>query len=358
MLRKNRLGLLKLIIIAGGFSILSSGVYAATLFSDQFSGSQLDSSKWNVVALEGTTGNEYSIQDSKLRVSLPGGTDGYMGQGMVLQFFPRHTLQSNDVSIRVSLAEISRNRIDGNKDNSGGGLCLRKDSSNYLCITILGNYSGYHPDPAYPGWTYYNTYTGHRIAIDSSQDGIRNHQEVQLDLNRLYSHDLKIYNNSGVWAISYKDSTSSNWNSINISTFTPASIANYSPYFYTWTGDGGYTRKTGSITMDFSNFVIEDSTASSTCDTTTSYNQGYSAGQTAAQAACRTNPASCGITTTGTGTSGSHAIYDPSTNQVHIPLLDVPSIFGGTPTVFETNWALVPNSNPLQLQLQSATQVP
>lgn len=91
-----------------------------------------------------------------------------------------------------------------------------------------------------------------------------------------------------------------------------------------------------------------------TCDTTTPYNQGYAAAQTA----CKANPSACGIIV-GTGsTTGSHASYTPSSNSVHIPYLDVPTLFGGTPTVYEVDFTVMPNTNPLQLQLQNAKQVP
>lgn len=93
------------------------------------------------------------------------------------------------------------------------------------------------------------------------------------------------------------------------------------------------------------------------CDTTTPYNQGYAA----AQAACKSSPSSCGITvsTSGSGvTTSSHATYNPTANTVHIPYLDVPTLFGGTPAVYEVDLTIMPNTNPLQLKLQNAKQVP
>lgn len=94
----------------------------------------------------------------------------------------------------------------------------------------------------------------------------------------------------------------------------------------------------------------------STCDTTTPYNQGYSA----AQAACKANPSSCGITVSTSGssvTTTGHATYTPSSNLVHIPYLDVPTLFGGTPTVYAVDLTVMPNTDPLQLKLQNAKQV-
>ncbi len=199
------------------------------------------------------------MQNSKLRVSLAGGTDGYMGKAMGLSFYPKYDLQSNDVSVRTTMTEISRNKVGGYKDNSGAHLCLKRDVS-FLCIGIFGNYSGYNPDPAYPGWAYYNTYVGHRIAMYVVGGGnVTYYKEVKLDLNTLYSYDVKIYNNNGTWAVAYKDVSSSNWNSFNMSVFAPSSIVGYKPYIQTVTGDGGDTRQTGSIAMDFSNFAIENS---------------------------------------------------------------------------------------------------
>jgi len=229
-----------------------------TLFSEQFSGSQLNLSNWTVTTDYNTTGNEYSLQNGKLRVSLAGGTDGYMGKSMVLSFYPKYNLQSNDVSIRTTMTEISRNKVDGYKDNSAGNLCLNRDDS-FLCIGIHGNYSGYHPDPT--SGIGYNIYVGHRIATYVVGGGrVTYYKEVQLNLSTLYSYDFKIYNNNGIWATAYKDVNSSNWNTFNMSAFAPSSIVGYKPYLQTHTGDGGDTRKTGSIVMDFSNFAIEGST--------------------------------------------------------------------------------------------------
>jgi hypothetical protein len=94
--------------------------------------------------------------------------------------------------------------------------------------------------------------------------------------------------------------------------------------------------------------------ATGTCDTTTPYDQGYAA----AQAACKANPSACGITvsTSPTTTSG-HATYSPTANTVHMPFLDVPTIFGGASSVYEVDLTVIPNTNPLQLKLQSAKQV-
>jgi hypothetical protein len=92
------------------------------------------------------------------------------------------------------------------------------------------------------------------------------------------------------------------------------------------------------------------------CDTTTPYNQGYAA----AQAACKANPSSCGITASTSGsivTTTGHATYTPSSNLVHIPYLDVPTIFGGTSSVYEIDLTVIPNTDPLQLKLQNAKQV-
>lgn len=228
----------------------------STSFSEQFSGSQLDLSKWTVSKDYNTSGNEYSLQNNKLRVSFPGGTNGFMGQPMVLSFYPKYEFTSENISVRTTMTEIARSKVDGQKDNSGGSLCLKRDDS-ALCIGVHGNYSGYHPDPNFPGWNYYNTYVGHRIAIYVTGGGnVTYYKEIQLDLNTLYSFDFKIFNNSGVWSVAYKDVNSSNWIPFSIPAFAPKSIIGYKSYIQTHTGDGGYTYKTGSITMDFSNFAI------------------------------------------------------------------------------------------------------
>jgi hypothetical protein len=236
------------------------------LFSDTFTSSQLDTSKWEVSDLDNTVGDTYEIRDNKLRVLLPGGTDGYMGKSMRLAFSPKYNiLPTSNISAGVTMAEINRAKVDGYKDNSGGLLCLtnRIDLSNSLCIGLMGNYSGYNPDGLnYPGWDYYDTYTGHRIFIQVANNGSQVfYSEVKLpELNELYTYDFKLYQHKGVWVAAYKEITSNVWNSIEVAAFAPVSVVDYRPVMYVFTGDGGYTRKTGSITMDFSQFLIEDVT--------------------------------------------------------------------------------------------------
>jgi hypothetical protein len=65
--------------------------------------------------------------------------------------------------------------------------------------------------------------------------------------------------------------------------------------------------------------------ASSTCDTTTPYNQGLTDGK----AACKANPASCGIATSGSSSGSGHATFDVSSGLLAIPYVDVPGPFGG-----------------------------
>lgn len=65
---------------------------------------------------------------------------------------------------------------------------------------------------------------------------------------------------------------------------------------------------------------------------------------------CKANQAACGIVT-----PTSHATYDPLGNKLTIPYVDVPNAFG-SPLVYSVNLSII-NSDPLQFQLKSATQL-
>ena len=60
---------------------------------------------------------------------------------------------------------------------------------------------------------------------------------------------------------------------------------------------------------------------------------GFESGKQAGIQQCVSDPASCGIITTGEGgcpvtTGGAHASYNPANGEVHIPFIDVPGPFG------------------------------
>lgn len=58
----------------------------------------------------------------------------------------------------------------------------------------------------------------------------------------------------------------------------------------------------------------------------------FDSGKQAGIQQCKTDPASCGISMTGSGTGGVHANFNPSTGELYIPLVDVPGAFGGVQT--------------------------
>jgi hypothetical protein len=58
----------------------------------------------------------------------------------------------------------------------------------------------------------------------------------------------------------------------------------------------------------------------------------FDSGKQAGIQQCVSDPASCGISVTGGTCTGTHATYNPSAGEVHIPLIDVPGPFGGTQT--------------------------
>jgi len=58
----------------------------------------------------------------------------------------------------------------------------------------------------------------------------------------------------------------------------------------------------------------------------------FDSGKQAGIQQCLTDPASCGISVTGSGTGGTHANFNPSTGELYIPFVDVPGVFGGVQT--------------------------
>jgi hypothetical protein len=69
-----------------------------------------------------------------------------------------------------------------------------------------------------------------------------------------------------------------------------------------------------------------------TTPTTATLAAEFDKGKQAGIQQCKTDPASCGISMTGSGTGGTHANFNPSTGELYIPLVDVPGAFGGMQT--------------------------
>jgi len=237
-------------------------VQASNVFQDNFNSATTFANQWNVSTVG--NGGTATVQNGKLIITNVGGSDGYMGKGDGINLIPKNifTTQSNNVSFSISTKEISRLRTNGYKDNSGVGLGLKPSSSSNdnISIGIYGNYSGYHPDPAKPGWTYYNTYNGHSIRISSSVNGTYYLHDInELDLNTLYDFDFKLEQVSGSWFARYKRSSSTTWTSVQIpAEKSPAFASEFVPSIGVWSGDGGYTRQNGSVNVEIDNALFTE----------------------------------------------------------------------------------------------------
>ncbi|GEM_PF-1484062 len=66
--------------------------------------------------------------------------------------------------------------------------------------------------------------------------------------------------------------------------------------------------------------------------TTPSGGGDFDSGKQAGIQQCLTDPVSCGISVTSSGTGGTHANFNPSTGELYIPFVDVPGVFGGVQT--------------------------
>lgn len=76
--------------------------------------------------------------------------------------------------------------------------------------------------------------------------------------------------------------------------------------------------------------TLKDDTEESTTTPTTNNND-FETGKQAGIQQCVSDPNSCGISITETGSNdGAHATYNPATGEVHIPFINVPGPFGGT----------------------------
>jgi len=218
-----------------------------TLFVDEFNGSELDTSKWDVQTAkgDGRNGNPatWTVANGKLSLDLAGGSDGYMGVPDGSVFTPKGVSLVGDFEETIALKELYR-QMRGYKDNSGIRLFAGKTH-----ISIHGNYSGYYWDHSY------GTYDHHRIEA-AGVNGEKCLLDESLDTNQYYQLELRIRRANGQGYVGYRMSGASAW------TEQPCSLETAPvPFFTTTSGDGGGTRVNGMFSGEVDRFEIKGTPA-------------------------------------------------------------------------------------------------
>ena len=217
------------------------------LFIDEFNGSELDTSKWDVKTANGAGKNgnpaTWTVANGKLNLDLKGGSDGYMGVPDGSIFTPKAVSLVGDFEETIALKELYR-QMRGYKDNSGIRLIAGKTS-----ISIHGNYSGYYLDHSY------GTYDRHRIEA-WGVNGEKCLLDESLDTNQYYQLELRIRRANGQGYVGYRMSGASAW------TEQPCSLETAPvPYITMSSGDGGGTRVNGMFSAEVDRFEIKGTPA-------------------------------------------------------------------------------------------------
>ena len=240
------------------YNLKSNTATSRYVFHDSFDSETLDSSKWTA---QNTNNASFALSNGSLIATAQGGSDGYMGIGDGYGFTSSISNLPQDYEIVLSGKEIERVKNGSYKDNSGFSLNLSDSSGSTISIGIGGNYSGYHPDPAYSGWSYYDQYQGHRIAIYANKNNSTvDFKKYELDLNTLYNVDFKIAFKNSKYTLSYRLSSTSEWIDYTLENYFFDSIANLKPAFGIWSGDGGTTRQNGKFVGEITDFYVKDLT--------------------------------------------------------------------------------------------------
>ena len=225
------------------------------IFHDDFETSEPLSDRWDILTSPsccgtGSPSNNQKV-DGSLVLDVMGVSSGYSGVGDGSWIQTKDVILTGDFYIETELQELSRERNNGYKDNSGAGIVVTKNGSKdtVASINIAGNYSGY-----YTGYSY-NQYNAHRIEAT-------NHLPLkELELDELYKVAFRIQRDNGVITTGYKLEGSTSW------VDTEAIVTNNEDLvvsIYIFSGDGGSTQQNGnlSVAVDYLTVKAESSDTS------------------------------------------------------------------------------------------------
>ena len=223
-------------------SRVSSSVSLARSFVEEFDGTTLDLTKWNVVAsFGGGRGAVWSVGGGALSADVPGGSCGSCGTTDGSSFVPKMAAFGGDFEMVLSVGELFRTQTGGYRDHSG--LRLYYGPSSW--IALLGNYS--HVMPGYA----YATYVGHRV-IAYGSDGAVCFLDDSFSLNTMYTMDLRIRRSGSVTAVGYRLQGTPNW--VERSCPLPNTGA---PVIDLVSGDGGGTSRNGRVGLRLDRFEVD-----------------------------------------------------------------------------------------------------
>ncbi len=215
-----------------------------TLFADDFSAPTLDLNKWRIDPCQADYNGRpatYAIESGALKVDVPGGSDGYMGKCSGNKFVAKTGAIAGDFEVTVSLAELLRQPVSGQKDNSGFMLTYGRTS-----VAVAGNYSGYW-------WgTAYSSYNRHRIWA-SGPDSVSAPclLDESLSLSTLHAMDFRIRRAQGIGYVAYRLQGTTNWIERTCTLDASGEV-----FVHAWSGDGGYTSSTGRFVGTIDNVLI------------------------------------------------------------------------------------------------------
>jgi hypothetical protein len=240
-----------------------------------------------------------------------------IGQSVVAEDFDLGIATSPEGTTLGENLNIEMDKTTGIKYLSGlkggGKLDISVQLSTKFEITIVGNW-----DPSIK--ISLTTETGNNIWLwDSYYDDVKGFGTELIKLSKLNWHySTAKTKNTVKWSVEGENAN------LYINNMVAAKTI--------WSNSESYTHLVISG-IDDADRIFEITGNDESEDTTDLSTTGpFEDGKQAGIQQCKTDPASCGISMTGSGTGGVHANFNPSTGELYIPLVDVPGAFGGVQT--------------------------
>ncbi len=195
-----------------------------------------------------TVGNveQPTINTGQLNLQINGGSDGYWGIADYLDLTPNYNgafsnLQTKEIEFNLQELLIESN--SGYKMNLNAGGQIFIDNNNSLYVAVQGYYSGYHPNPSFPGWAYYNQWNGHIVYIGVNINGNYTWQQIDtLAIGEYNNLHFKLQYINNTWRVLYRKDNQTTYSVYNTS-LSQYTGAQFKMRFAS--GDGGYTRSNG-----------------------------------------------------------------------------------------------------------------
>jgi len=200
------------------------------IFSDDFSGTTLDTDKWTVESAGGTFAT-YAESGGYLNITVNGGSCGRCGIGDGILLKPKVDALAGDFEYITSFEEILRQKSWDGTGTMGNlqMLLYGPTAATQVGVYVVGDVKNNSGTP------------GHTIIRYSYAGGSLVYQpERQLTVGQYYALQFRIRRSSGAIYLGYKVQGDAGWTEDPVPSAFPVNTP-FSPRIYVSTGDGGGT---------------------------------------------------------------------------------------------------------------------